>query len=88
MDVWEYFQTREREIDELSMSIFPGIHPFGEEEGNDQRGRIFCLLSFHGYDPNEVFFQLHEEVVVRGVRCHAAPICLLLGDRWRGGRRL
>jgi hypothetical protein len=78
MDVWEYFQTREREIDKLSMSIFPGIHPFADEEGNDQRGRIFCMLSFHGYDPNRVYLQLHEEVVVRGsgvTRPRYARVC-------------
>jgi hypothetical protein len=66
VDVWEYFQTREREISECSMRISEGIHPFAEEDGDDQRGRIFCLLTFDGYDPERVFFQMHEVVVVKG----------------------
>jgi hypothetical protein len=54
MDVWEYFQTREHEIADSSMSISPGVMPFAAEEG-DQRGRIFCALSFHGYDSEKTF---------------------------------
>lgn len=65
MDVWEYFQTREREMSECSMSVAPGVSPFAAEEGNDQRGRIFCLLAFHGYSVEAVYFQMHEEVEVK-----------------------
>jgi hypothetical protein len=67
MDVWEYFQTREREIAECSMRIGVGLYPFAAEAGSDdQRGKIFCELAFDGYDPATVYFQMHEEVVVRG----------------------
>lgn len=66
MDIWEYFQTREREIKECSMRIGEGLNPFAEEEGDDQRGRIFCTLSFDGFDPEHVYLQMHEVVMVRG----------------------
>jgi hypothetical protein len=66
VDVWQYFQTREREIEECSMQIIEGISPFAEEASNARRGRIFCTLSFHAYDPDDVFFQMHELVVVQG----------------------
>jgi hypothetical protein len=66
LDVWEYFQAREREVDECSMSVLPGVRPFAAEEGDDQRGRVFCLLAFHGYSPERTYLQMHEEVVVRG----------------------
>jgi hypothetical protein len=48
VDVWEYFQTREREIAECSLRLDEGLYPFAAEEG-DQRGRIFCTLSFNGF---------------------------------------
>jgi hypothetical protein len=67
VDVWEYFQTREREIADCSMSISPGVVPFAAEDGSgDKRGRIFCLLTFNGYDPDRVYLQVHEEIVVKG----------------------
>ncbi len=66
MDVWEYFQAREREISECSMRICEDVHPFAEEDGNDQRGRVFCTLAFDGYDEEAVYFQMHEVVIVRG----------------------
>src|SRR5277367_1896280 len=47
------------------MSTFPGIHPFASEGDNDLRGRVFCMLAFHGYNLNTARFQMHEEVVVR-----------------------
>jgi len=87
MDVWEYFQTREREIAECSMSIFPGIHPFAAEEASDLRGRIFCMLSFHGYAPEDVYFQMHEEVIVRasGVTRPRYAYFLVIGSDEIGG---
>ncbi|MBA3807933.1 MAG: hypothetical protein H0X28_06020 [Solirubrobacterales bacterium] len=87
MDVWEYFQTREREITDCSMSIFPGIHPFAAEADNDQRGRIFCTLSFHGYSPEDVYFQMHEEITVRasGVTRSRYAYFLVIGANEIGG---
>jgi len=66
VDVWEYFQTRDREIAECSLRMVEGISPYAEEEGNDQRGMVFCSLAFNGYDPDSTYLSIHEVVAVRG----------------------
>lgn len=65
MDVWEYFQTRERELRECSLHPAEYMSLFSEEEGNDQRGKIYGVLYFNGYPPT-VYLTVHEEIVVRG----------------------
>lgn len=62
MDVWEYFQTRDREVAEQSAAWDDAIGPpYTEEAGSDgKRGRIFgrVVLSEHA------FLQVHEVVQV------------------------
>jgi hypothetical protein len=70
VDVWEYFQTREREIGECSLRVAEDVPPYAEEEGNDQRGMIFGTLAFDGYNPDTVYLRMHEVVVVRGSGIH------------------
>ncbi|HEX3909900.1 MAG TPA: hypothetical protein VHW67_04260 [Solirubrobacteraceae bacterium] len=70
MDVWEYFQTRDREISECSMRVADPGSPYAEEEDNDQRGMIFGTLAFDGYDPESVYLSVHEVLVVRGSGIH------------------
>jgi hypothetical protein len=38
MDVWEYFQTREREIEECSMRVADPVPPYAEEEATTSAG--------------------------------------------------
>ena len=64
MDVWEYFQTRERELQECSLHIAEDASFFSAEPG-DQRGKIYGVLYFNGYPPT-VYLQVHEEIVVKG----------------------
>jgi hypothetical protein len=64
VDVWEYFQTREREIKECSLHIPEHVSLFSAEEG-DQRGMVYGPVLFNGY-PGPVFLLIHEEVVVKG----------------------
>jgi hypothetical protein len=64
VDVWEYFQTREREIKECSLHIPEHVSLFSAEEG-DQRGMVYGPVLFNGY-PNTVFLLIHEEIVVKG----------------------
>jgi hypothetical protein len=66
VDVWEYFQTRDRELADCSLRMVDGISPYAEEEGNDQRGMIFCSVAFSGYDPDSTYLSIHEVVAVRG----------------------
>jgi len=65
VDVWEYFQTRERELRECSLHVAEDMSLFSAEEGNAQRGRIYGVLYFNGY-PSTVYLTVHEEIVVRG----------------------
>jgi len=66
VDVWEYFQTREREIEECSLHVTGSIPPFAAEEGSDdQRGMVYGRILFNGY-PSTVYLSMYEEVVVRG----------------------
>lgn len=64
MDVWEYFHTREREINECSLYIPEHVPFFSAEEG-DRLGMIYGPVLFNGY-PETVFLLVHEEVMVRG----------------------
>lgn len=68
LDVWTYFQQREREFDELSVAPTPGLRPmFAEEAGSDgQRGRIFGQVSL----TDDAFLALSERVVVRAGHVH------------------
>jgi hypothetical protein len=66
VDVWEYFQTREREIKECSLHVTGSIPLFAAEEGSDdQRGMVYGPVLFNGY-PSTVYLSMYEEVVVRG----------------------
>jgi hypothetical protein len=70
MDVWEYFQTREREIGECSLyESEDGPQYAAEAKADGQRGKIFGRLYFGGY-PETVYLLVHEEVVVRGSGIH------------------
>lgn len=64
MDVWEYFQTREREIKECSLHIPEYVSLFSAE-GGDRRGMVYGPVVFNGY-PSTVCLFVHEEVVVKG----------------------
>ena len=64
MDVWEYFQTREREIKDCSLHIPERVSLFSAEEG-DQRGMVYGPVLFDGYPANTCLF-IHEKVAVRG----------------------
>jgi hypothetical protein len=87
VDVWEYFQTRDREIAECSLRMVDGISPYAEEEDNDQRGMIFGTLAFDGYDPDTVYLNMHEVVVVRGSGIHRLRYAyfLVIGGEEIGG---
>ncbi len=64
MDVWEYFQTREREIGECSLHIPEhGLAFAAEPDG--QRGLIYGPVLFNGY-PSTVYLIVYERVVVTG----------------------
>jgi hypothetical protein len=61
MDVWTYFEQRERECDDMSVSADDLI--FTEEEGSDgRRGRILGTIDF----TDEIYLQVSESVVVVG----------------------
>jgi hypothetical protein len=64
VDVWEYFQTREREISECSLNIPDGGLAFAAER-DDQRGLIYGPVLFNGY-PSTVCLIVYERVIVRG----------------------
>jgi hypothetical protein len=68
LDVWTYFQQREREFDELSLAPAPGIGPmFVEEVGSEgQRGRIFGAVSLL----EDAYLAISERVVVRSGHIH------------------
>jgi hypothetical protein len=90
VDVWEYFQTRDREIDECSMRVPEDVSPYAEEEDNDQRGMIFCSLAFNGYDPDSVYLSVHEVIAVRGsgiTRLRYAYFLIIDGDEIGGYER-
>jgi hypothetical protein len=66
VDVWEYFQTREREIKKCSLHIPEHVALFSAEDGsNDQRGMVYGPVLFNGY-PGSVYLLIHEAVVVKG----------------------
>jgi hypothetical protein len=68
MDVWTYFQQRERDCEDLS------LHPFGdfwdmvaEEEGSEgKRGRIFGAFAM----TDEIHLHVSEVVVVKNDHIH------------------
>lgn len=64
VDVWEYFQTRDREVAEQSAAWDDALgSPYAEELGsNAQRGRIWGRLIL----TDAAFLQVHEVVEVRG----------------------
>jgi hypothetical protein len=64
VDVWEYFETREREIKECSLHIPEHVSLFSAEEG-DQRGMVYGPVLFNGYPANTCLF-IHEKVEVKG----------------------
>jgi hypothetical protein len=64
LDVWEYFQTRERDIKECSMHIAEYVSLFSAEKGG-RRGIIYGPVQFNGY-PNDVCLIVYEDVVVKG----------------------
>lgn len=75
MDVWEYFQTRDREIAEQSAAWEEPSSPYAEEQGsNGQRGRIFgrVILS------DSAFLQVHERVEVSGTGVHRTEYAYFL----------
>jgi hypothetical protein len=64
VDIWEYFQTRDREVAEQSAAWDNALgSPYAEELGsNAQRGRIWGRLIL----TDSAFLQVHEVVQVRG----------------------
>jgi len=67
VDIWEYFQSREREIGEQSAAWDEGVHPYAEEHGSyGQRGRIWGRLIL----TDQAFLQVHEVVEVTGTGVH------------------
>jgi len=64
VDIWEYFQQRDREVAEQSAAWDDDLgQPYAEEQGsNGQRGRIFgrVVLSEHA------FLAVNEAVEVQG----------------------
>lgn len=60
MDVWEYFQQRDRELADQS-AAWEHESPYTAEEGSDgQRGRIFGRVVLS----DSAFLQVHEAVQV------------------------
>lgn len=68
MDVWEYFETRERECREHSLAPEPAFSEMAlAEAGSDgQRGAIFGRLILN----KRAFLALYESVVVVGSGVH------------------
>jgi hypothetical protein len=61
MDVWIYFEQRERECEDMSLS--PADLGFAEEDGsNGRRGKIIG----HVYFDDDVYLEVSESVVVVG----------------------
>lgn len=68
MDVWTYFQQKEREFKELSLALErPSGKMFAEEQGsNGKRGRIFGNLVM----TDRAYLRVHEVVVVENDHVH------------------
>lgn len=64
MDVWEYFQTRDRELRECSLYRHDDAALYHAER-DDQRGKILGLVYFNGY-PETVCLAISEDVSVKG----------------------
>lgn len=64
MDVWEYFQTRDREIRECSLYRHDDVVLYAAEPG-DRQGKVFGTVFFNGY-PETVYLAISEDVIVRG----------------------
>jgi hypothetical protein len=78
MDVWEYFQTRDREVENSSLYASGDGPPYAAEaDSDDQRGRVFGRFFFNGY-PETVYLLVHEEVVVRGSGIHRPRYAYIL----------
>lgn len=66
MDVWEYFESRRREISDASLTTDRGF-VFAEEAGSGgQRGRVFGRIIIS----DRAFLQVNERLVVRGTGVH------------------
>jgi hypothetical protein len=63
VDVWEYFQSREREMSECSLSIPEHVSLFSAEDG-DKRGMVYGPLLFYGYPSSACLF-VHEEIIIK-----------------------
>lgn len=69
MDVWEYFQTREKEIRDASLYVREGTHLFAAEEGDETRGKMLGPVFFSGF-PESVFLRVYEIIRVTGSGIH------------------
>jgi hypothetical protein len=88
VDVFTYFEQKEREIKELS--LFPDRDFWrmcaAERGSDDKRGRIFGRF----WLTNNAYIQLHEVVVVRGRHVHREEYGYFLvigGEEVRGSER-
>jgi len=62
VDVWEYFETKRREISDASSFLEDGF-VFAEQRGSDgKRGRVWGRATIN----DRAFIQISETVVVQG----------------------
>jgi hypothetical protein len=64
VDIWSYFQDRERELRECSLYVPAHINLFRAEPG-DQRGKVYGPVHFDGFQETAALC-INEEIVVKG----------------------
>lgn len=82
MDVWEYFETKRREIIERSSSLDDGFLFVAEADSDDQRGRVWGRAILN----DRAFLNISETVVVEGSGIHREDYAYYLivdgGEVW------
>jgi hypothetical protein len=87
VDVWTYFQQRERECEELSLVPFGNFWDMiaAEERSDDKRGKMLGAFAL----TDEIHLHVSETIVVQDDHVHREEYAYYLVHQGRGdlGRR-